>query len=126
MDGDVLAPSRKEMDISSYDAIESYCSGRSVSIVIHAAAVTNKFNQDADEVTCFPTSSNSKRRALVQSHKARLVYVSPITSTPGEGGYSEQSPLLPVNRYAASKLGGECSVGLLADSLIVRTHFTEN
>ena len=125
MDGDVLAPSRKEMDISSYDAIESYCSGRSVSIVIHAAAVTNKFNQDADEGYLLSNIIGTANVVLWCSrHKARLVYVSSDYVYPGErGGYSEQSPLLPVNRYAASKLGGECSVGLLADSLIVRTSF---
>ena len=125
LDRDLLAPSRKEMDISSYDAIESYCAGRKVSTVIHAAAVTNKFNEDADEGYLLSNIIGTANVVLwCRRHRARLVYVSSDYVYPGErGGYSEESPVLPVNRYALSKLGGECSVRLLAGSLIVRTSF---
>ena len=125
LDKDLLAPSREEMDVSSYDAIEKYCAGWKVSIVIHAAAVTNKFNEDADEGYLLSNIIGTANVVLwCRRHKARLVYVSSDYVYPGErGGYSEESPLLPVNRYATSKLGGECSVRLLADSLIVRTSF---
>ncbi|HEX7574365.1 MAG TPA: sugar nucleotide-binding protein, partial [Bacteroidota bacterium] len=125
LDRDLLAPSRKEMDISSYDSIESYCASRGVSIVIHAAAVTNKFNEDADEGYLLSNIIGTANVALwCRRHKTRLVYVSSDYVYPGErGGYSEESPLLPVNRYAVSKLGGECSVHLVAKSLIVRTSF---
>ena len=34
--------------------------------------------------------------------------------------YSEEDPLLPVNGYGWSKLGGECSVVLYENSLILR------
>ena len=36
------------------------------------------------------------------------------------GNYSENDPLLPINNYAISKLGGECSVQFYIKSLILR------
>jgi dTDP-4-dehydrorhamnose reductase len=125
IDRDLLAPSRKEMDISSYDSIESYCAPRGVSVVIHAGAVTNKFNEDADEGYLLSNIIGTANVALwCRRHKTRLVYISSDYVYPGERGeYSEESPVLPVNRYAMSKLGGECSVRLVANSLIVRTSF---
>ncbi len=124
-DGNILAPSRKEMDFSSYDSIESYCATKGVSVVIHAGAVTNRFNEDADEGYLLSNIIGTANVALwCRRHNARLVYISSDYVYPGErGGYSEESPVLPVNRYATSKLGGECSVRLLANSLIVRTSF---
>jgi dTDP-4-dehydrorhamnose reductase len=125
IDSDLLAPSRTEMDVSSYDSIESYCGPRRVSVVIHAGAVTNKFNEDADEGYLLSNIIGTANVALwCKRNNARLVYISSDYVYPGErGGYSEESPLLPVNRYAESKLGGECAVRLVAGSLIVRTSF---
>jgi dTDP-4-dehydrorhamnose reductase/SAM-dependent methyltransferase len=125
IDRDLLAPSRKEMDISSYDSIESYCAPRGVAVVIHAGAVTNKFNEDADEGYLLSNIIGTANVALwCRRHHVRLVYISSDYVYPGErGGYSEESPVLPVNRYAMSKLGGECAVRLLADSLVIRTSF---
>ncbi len=125
IDRDLLAPSRKEMDISSYDSIESYCAHREVSVIIHAGAVTNKFNEDADEGYILSNIIGTSNVALwCRRHGARLVYISSDYVYPGErGGYTEESALLPINRYAVSKLGGECAVRLLAHSLIVRTSF---
>ena len=96
LDKDLLAPSREEMDVSSYDAIEKYCAGWKVSIVIHAAAVTNKFNEDADEGYLLSNIIGTANVVLwCRRHKARLVYVSSDYVYPGErGGYSEESPLL--------------------------------
>ena len=42
-----------------------------------------------------------------------------------KGNYSESSPVLPINNYAWSKLGGECAVKLYKNSLILRTSMTE-
>ena len=42
-----------------------------------------------------------------------------------KGNYSESDPLLPVNNYAWSKLGGEASAQLYKNSLILRICMTE-
>ena len=41
------------------------------------------------------------------------------------GNYSEQSPVKPFNNYGLSKLGGECSVSMYKNSLILRITMTE-
>ena len=38
---------------------------------------------------------------------------------------NEKSPLLPINNYAWSKLGGECAVQMYKNSLILRVSMTE-
>ena len=58
--------------------------------------------------------------------KIKLIYFSTNYVYPGiKGNYSETDSLLPVNNYAWSKLGGECSVQLYKDSLILRVCMTE-
>jgi dTDP-4-dehydrorhamnose reductase len=58
---------------------------------------------------------------------ARLVYVSTDYVFQGDkGSYSETDPVNPVNKYAWSKLGGECAVRLYDKALIIRTTFGPN
>jgi dTDP-4-dehydrorhamnose reductase len=53
-----------------------------------------------------------------------MVYISTDYVFRGDrGSYREDDPMHPVNRYAWSKLGGECAVHLVPDSLIIRTSF---
>ena len=39
--------------------------------------------------------------------------------------YSESDPVLPINNYAMSKLGGECAVQMYKNSLMLRICMTE-
>ena len=56
----------------------------------------------------------------------KLIYFSTNYVYPGKrGNYKETDPLLPVNNYAWSKLGGEASVQLYKNSLILRVSMTE-
>ena len=58
--------------------------------------------------------------------KIKLIYISTCYVYPGiKGNYSENSPLNPINKYAWSKLGGECAVMLYKNSLILRLTMTE-
>ena len=58
--------------------------------------------------------------------KIKLIYFSTNYVYPGlKGNYRESDPLLPVNNYAWSKLGGEASVQLYKNSLIIRACMTE-
>ena len=58
--------------------------------------------------------------------KIKLIYFSTNYVYPGsKGNYREIDPLLPVNNYAWSKLGGEASVQLYKNSLILRACMTE-
>ena len=56
----------------------------------------------------------------------KLIYFSTGYVYEGEkGNYKENDPLLPINNYAWSKLGGECSVVLYKKSLILRIMMCE-
>ncbi len=125
LDASILAPSKNEMNVTSYEQIESYCKDKSIDIIIHAGAVTNKFNEDRDQDYVSTNIIGTANVTLwCMRHNVRLVYVSSDYVYPGEvGDYSENAVLFPANKYAASKLGGEISVGIYSNSLIVRTSF---
>ena len=59
-------------------------------------------------------------------NKIKLIYFSTQYVYPGiKGNYRESDPLLPVNNYAWSKLGGEAAVQMYNNSLILRICMTE-
>ncbi len=56
----------------------------------------------------------------------KIIYFSTNYIYPGKkGGYSEKSPLLPLNNYSWSKLGGEAAVQMYKNSLILRIAMSE-
>ena len=56
----------------------------------------------------------------------KLIYFSTSYVYPGKkGNYKESDPLLPINNYAWSKLGGESAVKMYKNSLILRISMTE-
>jgi dTDP-4-dehydrorhamnose reductase len=63
---------------------------------------------------------------LCNKYKIKLIYFSTNYVYPGhKGNYKETDPLLPVNSYAWSKLGGESVVQLYNKSLILRLCMTD-
>jgi dTDP-4-dehydrorhamnose reductase len=58
--------------------------------------------------------------------KIKLIYFSTNYVYPCKrGNYKETDPLMPINNYGWSKLGGECAVQMLKDSLILRLALTD-
>jgi dTDP-4-dehydrorhamnose reductase len=56
----------------------------------------------------------------------KIIYFSTSYVYPGnKGNYKETDPVLPVNKYAWSKLGGEAAVQMYENSLVVRACMTE-
>jgi dTDP-4-dehydrorhamnose reductase len=125
LDQTIDHPDKDEMDFVSYPEIARYCEGKNYDIVIHAGAITNKFNENADEEYVQSNIIGTANIVLwAMRHRMRLVYISSDYVYPSErGDYTEESVLLPVNRYAKSKLGGEMAVQLYDESLIIRTSF---
>ena len=61
-----------------------------------------------------------------QKENIKLIYFSTNFVYPGKkGNYKETDPVLPINKYAISKFGGECSVQMYENSLILRICMTE-
>jgi dTDP-4-dehydrorhamnose reductase len=121
-----LYPTSAELDIRRADAVASWLQDRAVSTIIHAAAFTSppKIDQDPRRAVATNIIGTAHLVSWCLEHDVRLVYISTDYVFKGDKGlYTEEDAVLPVNRYAWSKLGGECAVRLLPGHLIVRTSF---
>ena len=121
-----LYPSAAEFNVTDYAQMERYAAGHGCDRVIHAAAFTSPPLVDKDpmkavEVNIVGTANVVR---LCQKFGARLMYVCTDYVFQGDKGqYQETDPVNPVNKYAWSKLGGECAARLYDKALIVRTTF---
>lgn len=126
---DAVYPLKSEFDITNFEQMEKFIVGRDIFLVVHAAAFTSPPQVDKDplkgvEVNIIGTANVVR---LCMKHGIRLVYVSTDYVFKGDrGNYKEDDPVFPVNKYAWSKLGGECAVRLYDNSLIIRTTFGPN
>lgn len=126
---DIKYPSSKEFNVMNYDQMKRYVESNGCELIIHAAAFTSPPLIDEDplkalEVNIIGTSNVVK---LCMEFDARLIYISTDYVFKGDkGNYKEDCPVYPVNKYAWSKLGGECAVKMYDKSLIVRTSFGPN
>jgi len=122
-------PPTPSFDVCDFEQMERYVLDRPIDGILHAGAFTSppRINDDpvrALEVNIIGTANVVK---LCVKRGLRMVYVSTDYVFRGDAGhYSEDDAVSPVNKYAWSKLGGECAVRLYDNSLIVRTSFGEN
>ena len=122
-------PSSKEFNVTDYLQMRNYIEENGAELIIHAAAFTSpplidKNPTKALDVNIIGTSNIVK---LCIEFDARLIYISTDYVFSGyKGNYKETDPVLPVNKYAWSKLGGECAARLYDKALIVRTSFGPN
>lgn len=122
-------PSSQEFDVTNYGQMEAYAKQHGCSQVIHAAAFTSPPAVDKNptralEVNIIGTANVVK---LCAAFNARLLYISTDYVFQGDAGhYRESDPVNPVNKYAWSKLGGECAARLYDKALIIRTSFGPN
>jgi dTDP-4-dehydrorhamnose reductase len=123
---DALLPSSSAFDVRDPAGMARWCDGREIAVVLHAAAFTSPPKVDQDPARALETNivGTAHVAALCLTAGARLVYVSTDYVFKGDrGSYAEEDPVYPVNRYAWSKLGGECAVRLIPNHLIIRTSF---
>lgn len=95
-------------------------------IIIHAGAITDSNtvkNNPSDAITANIIGTANIANYCIKNKK-RLVYISTDYVYDGKtGNYKETDPIFPYNEYAWTKLGGECSVKLVDNHLIIRTSF---
>jgi dTDP-4-dehydrorhamnose reductase len=119
-------PSSELFNVEKYEQLVEYCKPGSFSLLFHAAAFTSPPRIDKDPLRAIQTNiiGTANVVRLCALHSAFLVYVSTDYVFRGDrGNYTEDSELHPINKYAWSKLGGECAVRLYDRSLIIRTSF---
>lgn len=122
-------PPRSAFDVTDFARMQEYLRDKSSGVILHAAAFTSPPRVDKEPMQALETNvigtANLVRLCMQQA--IRLVYVSTDYVFKGDAGnYSEEDPVFPVNKYAWSKLGGECAVRLYDNSLIIRTSFGPN
>lgn len=125
-------PGRDELDICLSSSIYRYLQNTQYDIIVLLAG-------EKDQGAIEKNSSNATQtniigvanvvRAMQQTKcEARLVYISTGYVYKGNGPYHKETDgILPCNKYAWSKLGGECSIRMLDENqyLIVRCEFSK-
>lgn len=121
---EVKACDHYELDVSDYAAVDGAIRLHTPDVFIHCAALTNPMVlHDEDPLRSINTNiiGTANVTMACQRHGVKLVYISTDYVYKGErGDYKEDDEVLPINRYAWSKLGGECAVRLLDNFLILR------
>ena len=125
----ILFPIKKEFDILNIEKLRKYLVKKKPDILIHLAGLSRPMNihekkiENSIDLNIIGTANVTK---VCKEFNIKLIYFSTNYVYPGtKGNYKESDPLLPVNNYAWSKLGGEASVQLYKNSLILRVCMTE-
>ena len=121
--------SKKELDILNLDSIEKCFVRFKPKIIFHCAALSRpmeihkeNINKSID-LNIIGTANVVK---VCNKYNVKIIYFSTGYVYEGKkGNYSEKDPVKPFNNYGLSKLGGEASVLMYKNSLILRITMTE-
>ena len=124
-----LFPNKNELNILSLSNIETYFKKKKPKILIHLAGLSRPMDEHESNISKSIKLNIIGTCNIVMACKkfnVKLIYFSTSYVYPGtNGNYLETDPLLPVNNYAWSKLGGETAVQMYQNSLIIRACMTE-
>jgi dTDP-4-dehydrorhamnose reductase len=125
----LLFPTKKKLNILKLNSIKNYLKKKKPRTLIHLAGLSRPMNihdkniNKSIDLNIIGTANIVKICSLLN---IKLIYFSTHYVYPcKKGNYSENSPLLPINNYAWSKLGGEAAVQMYKNSLILRVCMTE-
>ena len=125
----LLYPDKSDLNILSTKSIEKYLKKNKPKILIHLAGLSRPMKVHDKEIiksidlNIIGTANIVKTCSKL---KIKLIYFSTSYVYHGEkGNYKETDPVLPINNYAWSKLGGEAAVQMYKNSLILRVCMTE-
>ena len=125
----IYFPKKKKLNILKIKSLKQYLLQKKPKILIHLAGLSRPMEvhetniEKSIDLNIIGTANVTK---VCKQLNIKLVYFSTNYVYPGKNGnYREIDPVLPVNNYAWSKLGGEASVHLYKNSLILRVCMTE-
>jgi len=125
-------PTHEEFNIMSHDSQVKWMKSKNwkfFDVLVHLAAYTSPPKVKENPILAMNVNIKGtiSMISLAKFLAAKLIYLSTDYVFDGsKGNYNEHSPVLPVNKYAWSKLGGECVVRMYDNSLTIRTSFGEN
>jgi dTDP-4-dehydrorhamnose reductase len=124
----MLAP-ENELNILNVWTIREFLQKHKPDIVIHAAALTKPMSiHDDDIVRSIDINiiGTANITQICNLFKIKLIYICTDYVYPFDSkNVTETAGLQPINNYGWSKLGGECSVQMYKNSLIIRLSFME-
>ena len=122
-------PNKTELNILSRKSIEKYLKRTKPKAVLHLAGLSRPLSIHEKNISKSIELNIIGTSNVVMACKKlniKMIYFSTSYVYPGKkGNYKESDPILPVNNYAWSKLGGEAAVQMYKNSLIVRACMTE-
>ena len=121
--------SKENFDICNYTKMKNFVRNKKIKYLIHIAGLSRPMNihdKKIDLSIDLNIIGTANIVKLCNEHNIKLIYFSTNYVYPGiKGNYKETDSLLPINNYAWSKLGGEASVQLYKNSLILRLCMTD-
>ncbi|MBD1108784.1 sugar nucleotide-binding protein [Pelagibacterales bacterium SAG-MED50] len=121
--------SKKEMNILNIKSIEKCITKHKPKILIHTAGLSRPMQEHeiniskSIDLNIIGTANIVK---ACEKHNIKLIYFSTCYVYDGiKGNFNETDPVKPINNYALSKLGGESSVLMYKNSLVLRIQMTE-
>ena len=121
--------SKKECNILDEKSILRIIKKIKPKIILHTAALSRPMNIHENNIIKSINLNIIGTANLVKvcsEFNIKIIYFSSSYVYEGtRGNYSEESPVKPFNNYGLSKLGGECSVSMYKNSLILRITMTE-
>ena len=121
--------SKKKLNILSIKSIENIIKKHKPNIIIHTAGLSRPMDQhDKDinksiDLNIIGTANVVK---LCKKYKIKLIYFSTnYVYDCIKGNFKETDGIKPINNYGLSKMGGEASVLMYKNSLVLRIQMTE-
>jgi dTDP-4-dehydrorhamnose reductase len=125
----IYYPTKEQLNITKPLSIKKYFKKIKPKYLIHCAALSRPMSiHDTNIIKSIDTNiiGTSNIVKICSEQKIKLIYFSTNYVYPGvKGDYKENDPILPINKYAISKYGGECAVQMYDNSLILRICMTE-
>jgi len=125
----IFFPSKKTLDLTNINSIKKYVKKIKPDYLIHCAALSRPMDiheKNIDESISRNIIGTCNIVKICNQENIKLIYFSTNYVYAGtKGNYSEDDPVLPINNYALSKLGGECAVQMYKNSLILRICMSE-
>ena len=125
----LIFKSKKEFNILKIKSIENCVKKTKPNIIIHTAGLSRPMKIHSNNISksidlnIIGTANVVK---ICEKYNIKLIYFSTGYVYEGKkGNYTEQDAVKPFNNYALSKLGGECSVSMYKNSLILRITMTK-
>ena len=121
--------SKKELNILNLKSIEKCIIKNKPDVIIHTAGLSRPMNQHESNISksidlnIIGTANLVK---ICQKFKIKIIYFSTnYVYECTKGNYKETDGIKPINNYGLSKMGGEASVLMYKNSLVLRIQMTE-